>query len=410
MRRLGFHFILPAVRAAVGLGLVVACGAASTAAGADFLAAPPQAVSPLSADPPLALEPGGALADVGLMSRLAAVEADPPPRSRGASSVDLEKLFASRCRAVVYIATEDGSGTGSIVSAEGYVLTAAHVVSGARKIGVGVFPHCSPGVQPDVYAASVVRIDEVTDLALLRINRPRNSLTVMPFGELGSVRTGSGVVMIGHPKGLLLSMSQGVVSAVRPDFTFSNQGEPEQRATVIQTDGALNSGNSGGPMMNQAGELIGVNSFILGEQSAGLNFAIAVTEVGPFLRRREDRLLTTHSTRPDAKPEPSREDAACKPKVLREWREAGATERLLDIGCAGKPNARLTIPDAPSKRPVLLWDRNGDGQADVRYYLSRTGDPEWSEWDDDFDGNYDFRAEHRGGGWDPTSKTRIATR
>jgi hypothetical protein len=69
----------------------------------------------------------------------------------------------------------------------------------------------------------------------------------------------------------------------------------------------------------------------------------------------------------------------------------------------------LVIPEDRSRRAMLLWDRNGDNKADVRFFLDGRGQPEYSEWDDDFDGAYEYRAEHEGGEWEPKSKARVAS-
>jgi S1-C subfamily serine protease len=385
-------------------------GTCLASASAQQIAAPSDARNASDATIRFPIQPGGVLADAALVRRLGEFELDPPVVSRGTNAGSrLEALFASRCRAVVLVAAQSGkgereqsgTGTGSVIDSFGFVLTAAHVVAGADKVAIGVFPNCEPGTQPQVYAASVVRVDEIADLALLRFDRTPKDLTTIPLGQLGAVRPGSSVVIIGHPRGLLMSMSQGVVSAIRPDFVFSNENAPQQKATVIQTDGALNPGNSGGPMMSADGSLIGVNSFIY-RTSPGLNFAIAVSDVRTFLGRGESRRFPRQDVK--AKPE------ECKPKTLKEWREDDGEQALLDIGCAGKANARLIVPDDVRRRATLLWDRNGDGNADARYYLDRNFRPEYSEWDDDYDGKYDYRAEHEGGDWEPKEKTRMARR
>lgn len=403
------------------LHLLGACLAASCAswAAAQPIAAPSDARTPANQAAPFKLAPGGgALANPGVLSKLAEVEADPPVTTRG-DPAGLERVFEARCRSVVFIVAAQGegkeqkigTGTGAIVTQDGHVLTAAHVIAGADEVGVGVFPDCKPGTKPDLYKASVFRVDEVADLALLKLDtRPRN-MSIMPLGSLSPVRTGSQVVIIGHPRGLLMSMSTGIVSAVRPNFTFSPKDSPPQRATVIQTDGALNPGNSGGPMMTPRGDLIGVNSFILGNASAGLNFAVSVNDVRAMLTRNSDRMAqrATPAVAPSAaEPPPAKETKACEPKVLKEWDDAGAKKRSLDIGCTGKANAILIVPGPGGGKPTLQVDRNGDGRGDVIYYLNAEGNPEASEWDDDYDGTVDFRSEHANGNWQPQSKTRVA--
>jgi S1-C subfamily serine protease len=399
------------------VGVLWVCG--SHAAFAQAITAPTTANEPKDPGFAASMAPGGVLAHPELSRQIAGAELDPPAVTRGGGDgSNLEQVFASRCRAVVLVGVilgsgrdeKVGTGTGSIVTPEGHVLTAAHVVAGANKIAVGVFPNCEPGAQPDFFAVNVVRVDPASDLALLKLQTLPRNMVVMPLGDMAALHTGTPIVIIGHPRGLLMSMSQGVVSAIRPNYHWSAGDGLERRATVIQTDGALNPGNSGGPMMTQSGLLIGVNSFILGQASAGLNFAVSVDDVKAFYARINNSRADGSRQGASEPPRPEARHTDCKPNVIKEWKEGGATRRLVDIGCSGKANALLIVPDDPGQRAMLLWDRNGDGKADVRFYLNRNMRPEYSEWDDEFDGSYKYRAEHENGEWEPKAKVRVARR
>jgi len=354
----------------------------------------------------------GLLADPEVGKTLRDVEANPPAISRGLGNDRTEKLFAARCRSVVFIIQRHikdgrrtlGTGTGSIVSIDGHVLTAAHVVEGASEVAVGVFPSCKPGARPELFPAKIVRTDPGKDLALLRLTKLPSDISIMPIGKLDEVRTGTAVMMIGHPRQLLMSLSQGMVSAIRPDFNFGSRESP-RRATVIQTDGALNPGNSGGPMLSASGNLVGVNSFILGKTSAGLNFAVSVTDVRDFLAGKSSRTTVARAAPAPRKPTPAK--SACKPKELREWRKDKSTVKAFDYNCTGKTNAILIIPDDPKKRSTLGLDRNGDAKPDVIYVLDKKGKPLLSNWDDNFDGKYDYRGAHTNGDWAPYKKTPL---
>lgn len=401
----------------VCLLVVLAWVCGERGASALELNAPTKARTPAAQSQSLALPPSdaltGPLTDSDVGRQILQVEVDSPVSGRGAGGAAMEQLFAARCRSVVFIASRHAqagdpsalnTGTGSIVSADGLVLTAAHVVDGNQTVAVGVFPSCQPGAQPELFPARVVRTDPRTDLALLRLLKKPAELVVMPLGRLDEIRTGSNVVMIGHPRNLLMSMSLGLVSAVRPDFNFSAPRQPPRRATVIQTDGALNPGNSGGPMMSTAGHLVGVNSFILGQTSAGLNFAVSVTDVRAFLA--SPTQAPDAAARPPAPPA-SKAGRACVAKTLKEWREGAARYKLLDLNCKGKGTAILMTPDDRSQLGLLSIDRNGDSQVDVRFHLNAAGNPVGSEWDDDFDGVFDFRGKHLHGEWEPASKIRL---
>ncbi len=350
----------------------------------------------------------GPMSDAALGQIMMQVEAEPPVKTRGAGGNKLERLFAARCRSVVFIAHKVDTngkkgtytGTGSIVSMDGHILTAEHVISGSKMVAVGIFPSCKPGTQPEYFAAKVVKADSSRDLALLQLIKLPSDISIMPIGKLDEVRTGSSVVLIGHPHNLFMSLSQGTVSAIRPNYKFTRN----RQATVIQTDGALNPGNSGGPMMSDDGNLIGVNSFMKGQASAGLNFAVAVSDVRSF--------IATKSTRPKSIAKASvvkqkLKKSSCKPKPLKKWKKDKVKFTLFDFNCSGKGDAILAIPDDKTKSPFMAFDRNNDKKPDAIISLNRQGQPQTSEWDDDFDGKIDYRGEHNNGEWQPSRRIRL---
>ncbi len=347
----------------------------------------------------------GPMSDAVLGQIMMQVEAEPPVKTRGAGGNKLERLFAARCRSVVFIAHKvkingkEGTytGTGSIVSMDGHILTAEHVISGSKMVAVGIFPSCKPGTQPEYFAAKVVKSDSSHDLALLQLIKLPSDISIMPIGKLDEVRTGSSVVLIGHPHNLFMSLSQGTVSAIRPNYKFTRN----RQATVIQTDGALNPGNSGGPMMSDDGNLIGVNSFMKGQASAGLNFAVAVSDVRSFIAAKSTRSKSI------AKASVVKQKSSCKPKPLKKWKKDQVKFTLFDFNCSGKGDAILAIPDDKTKNPFMAFDRNNDKKPDAIISLNRQGQPQTSEWDDDFDGKIDYRGEHSNGEWQPSRRVRL---
>lgn len=160
-----------------------------------------------------------------------------------------------------------GIGSGVIINAEkGYVLTNNHVIDNADKISVQL----KDGRE---LTAKVIGTDEMSDVALIQIEKPKN-LTALKLADSDKLRVGDFTVAIGNPFGLGQTVTSGIVSALGRS-TGSDSGTYEN---YIQTDAAVNRGNSGGPLINLKGELIGINTAIISPSggNAGIAFAIPI--------------------------------------------------------------------------------------------------------------------------------------
>ncbi len=174
-----------------------------------------------------------------------------------AVSGDFSKIVEDAVRGVVSVLTEDGQGSGAIYSDDGYIVTNHHVIKTASNIEV-LF---SDGSRVD---AVLIGSNSVNDIALLKVDV--DDLYELEFGNSNDVKIGQKVVALGNPLGLSFTVTEGIVSA-------KNRVIIEGAAGLIQTDVAVNPGNSGGPLLNKEGEVIGiVNAKLAGYE--GLGFAI----------------------------------------------------------------------------------------------------------------------------------------
>ena len=173
---------------------------------------------------------------------------------------------------------EQGSGSGIIISNDGYIVTNQHVIEGASEISVIL----NTG---DEIKAKLIGADTKTDLAVLKIDTDKE-LTVAVLGDSETVQVGELAVAIGNPMGIEFSgsVTAGIISAVNRTMTID-----ERTYNLLQTDAAINSGNSGGALINQYGEVIGINSVKLSTSGVeGMGFAIAISEAKPIINDLRD--------------------------------------------------------------------------------------------------------------------------
>jgi len=163
-----------------------------------------------------------------------------------------------------------GSGTGIVMTDDGYIITNAHVVDGGTSVNV-VF-HDGENLR-----GTIIGADATTDLAIVKVEA--NGLVAAEFGDSTQLRVGERIVAIGNAGGLSSTMTQGIISGLDRDL-----GTGARSLKLIQVDAAINPGNSGGPLINRFGQVIGINSSKIADVDyEGIGFSIPITEAVPIL-------------------------------------------------------------------------------------------------------------------------------
>ena len=189
---------------------------------------------------------------------------------------------------VAVTANGEDSGTGIVLNEKGLILTNDHVIAGANSLTVS-----APGSSGAKRTATIVGEEANSDLALIRVNPSELGLQPLQLASSSSLQVGDSVYAIGNPYGLNETLTRGIVSALGREIQAPDGAKI---SGAIQTDAALNPGNSGGPLLNEEGEVVGVNSQIASDAataagsqpgSTGVGFAIASDTVAPVIKKIE---------------------------------------------------------------------------------------------------------------------------
>ncbi len=174
-----------------------------------------------------------------------------------------------------------GMGTGFLVDEDGYVVTAAHVVANAEEIVVEFY-------DDQQIEAHIISISRIADVALIKLLTPPDKPVVAKLGNSDAMRIGEPIVIVGAPLGLKHSLSTGIISGRHKDIMLNQEGRYME---FFQTDASINKGNSGGPMFNTKGEVIGIVSSILSFSGGfeGLGFAATINVAKNLLKRSGNR-------------------------------------------------------------------------------------------------------------------------
>jgi S1-C subfamily serine protease len=184
----------------------------------------------------------------------------------------------------------EGEGSGSVIDKAGHILTNFHVVDGAKEIKVALFDGRG-------YQARLIGVDPDTDIAVLKIEAPADSLNPVPMGNSTNLLVGMRVMAIGNPFGLERTLTTGIISSL-------NRSLPARKTqrtirSIIQIDAAINPGNSGGPLLNNGGQMIGMNTAIASKtgENTGVGFAIPANTIARVVPQ---LIQNGHVTRPES--------------------------------------------------------------------------------------------------------------
>jgi len=197
-----------------------------------------------------------------------------------------EDRGADRGDANVVVGRQESTGSGFVIDPDGYIITNAHVVSGARRVQIVLPADNADGTlktalsgRTYLLTARIVGITTELDLALLKVDGQK--LPALPLATYSQVRQGETVFAFGSPIGMRNSLTHGLVSAV------ARQIDPDSPLIYVQTDAPINPGNSGGPLVNIRGEVVGVNTFIVSQSGGneGLGFAVPSATIRTVFRQ-----------------------------------------------------------------------------------------------------------------------------
>src|SRR5215469_7179065 len=169
---------------------------------------------------------------------------------------------------------EHGTGSGVVISPDGYIVTNNHVIDGAVDIRVTT-------TDRRILSAKLIGADRLTDLAVIKVDAA--NLASVPWGDSTKLHPGQTVLAFGNPLGFRFTVTRGIISALNRPNPFND--DPRKPGQYIQTDAAINQGNSGGPLVNARGEVVGINTFLISPSGAfsGMGFAIPTQIVQPVL-------------------------------------------------------------------------------------------------------------------------------
>ncbi|MDH4079788.1 MAG: serine protease [Nitrospira sp.] len=288
-----------------------------------------------------------------------------------------QRLFRECAPAVVLVLTKDSLGSGVIIDKSGHVITNHHVVGPNSTVAVVFKPRNGEDLTKDLARrATVEKVDEIADLALLKIDTPPQALSSLPLGNAGILEVGTDVHSIGHPEGEIWTYTRGTISAIRKNYETTIEGKVF-RANVIQHQTPTNPGNSGGPLLSDSCAVVGINTFVKGRE--GLNFAVSVDTVRRFLDAPKSNLAPA-----PVQPQPNCPKNEQYDLVRFGW---GMIAGCYVEKSGAPPNWWISRPN-PNDEPYSAVDLDHNGWLETAMIKNEDGGYLWA-FDNDCDGFVD---------------------
>lgn len=347
----------------------------------------------------------------GVISDLISFSNTPAISTRGIKEVH---VFKKASPSVVKVFTETGSGSGSLISKEGLILTNWHVVKDAKKVGIVFMPERGKKItEDDFLEGEVIKINGEADLALVKIDKTPVSAKPLNITRKDP-EIGQDVHAIGHPKGGSdWTYTKGYISQLNYDDNWSYKTTLHKVKLMIQSQTPINPGNSGGPLLSNKGEIVGVNSSSsLDYESA--NYAISAEDVRAFIAQKGD--IKTKKKKEKKKKENISKKSESLKKISKElgvnvisveiidFTEEGSKDYKISIDNDknGKVEMIVIILEDKSKGRIIIYDDNEDsipdemsldednnGKTDTSLYFDKKGKVNVVGYDDDEDGKVD---------------------
>lgn len=276
-----------------------------------------------------------------------------------------KKEIALNQRAAPAVVLIQGNGTcaGTLIDAEGTILTCWHCVRDLTESFVRLHPGARKNQPPRLYRAKLIRADVKTDLALLKLAESPIQAAFLKLGNEEDVQPGADVLAIGHPAGRFWSLQRGMISQVHAKYLWSPEKGIRHEAEAIQAQLPLMEGNSGGPLLSETGEIIGVNA--TQREGDAFAYAISLKEIRRFLNGKWSQVSIP---RPQAK--------ACVPRFTSQGRTPANDASLIyyDTDCDNKADAYIHIPDGAAQPTRLVEANTRSGKIErVRTLDRQTG-------------------------------------